>query len=162
MFGELNRWADMVLRRRYLVIAAFAAGLLALGWYGLGLGAHLGSGGWDDPSSESVRAAYLHQETFGSDHSADVILLYHAPAGKTIDDKAFAAPIVAALNALPDRFPQQIDRVNGAYWPTRTGTTLPEVFGSKDHRHAFASIAIHGTDPTEQMRNFRTVAHAFD
>ncbi|MBO0854991.1 MAG: MMPL family transporter, partial [Nocardia sp.] len=40
--------------------------------------------------------------------------------------------------------------------------TLPEVFGSKDHRHAFASIAIHGTDPTEQMRNFRTVAHAFD
>ncbi|MFI7193664.1 MMPL family transporter [Nocardia nova] len=162
MSAESNHWADVVLRRRFTVIGVLVTGLLALGWYGLGLGAHLSSSGWDDPSSESVRAAHVHEQIFGRDHSADVVLLYHAPPGTTIDDPAFAAPIVASLNSLPDRYPRQIDRVNGAYWPTRTGVALPDVFGSADREHAFASIAIHGDNPTEQMRNFRAVAHAFD
>ncbi|PSR70043.1 RND transporter [Nocardia sp. MDA0666] len=162
MSAESNHWADLVLRRRFTVIGVLVAGLLALGWYGLGLGEHLSSSGWDDPSSESVRAAHVHEEIFGRDHSADVVVLYHAPPGTTIDDPAFAAPIVASLDSLPKRFPQQIDRVNAAYWPTATGVALPDMFGSADREHAFASIAIHGDNPTEQMRNFRAVAHAFD
>ncbi|WP_227981524.1 MMPL family transporter [Nocardia spumae] len=156
-----GRWADIVLRRRWTVVVAMIAGLIALGAYGLGLGDHLSSSGWDDPTSESVRAAAVHQEIFGRDHSADVLVLYHAPPGSTIDDPAFSAPIVAALDSLPQRFPDRIDRVNGAYWPTRTGLALPDVFGSKDRRAAFASIAIHGDTPTEQMRNYRAVSHEF-
>ncbi|ONM48462.1 MMPL family transporter [Nocardia donostiensis] len=162
MFAELTHWADIVVRRRFTVIGVMVAGLLTLGWYGLGLGGQLSSSGWDDPASESVRAAQLRDKVFGQDHSGDVILLFHAPDGTTIDDPAFAAPIVASLNSLPQRFPDQIDRVNGAYWPTETGVTLPDIFGSADRKHAFASIAISGSDDTEQMRNFRTVADAFD
>ncbi|TLG15709.1 MMPL family transporter [Nocardia cyriacigeorgica] len=160
MFAELTQWADMVVRRRFTVIGVMVAGLLALGWYGLGLGGQLSSSGWDDPGSESVRAAHLRDEVFGTDHSADVLLLFHAPEGTAIDDPAFAEPIVAWLNELPQRFPEQIDRVNGAYWPTDTGVAMPDIFGTDDRRHAFASVAISGSDDTVQMRNFRTVAPA--
>ncbi|TLF77355.1 MMPL family transporter [Nocardia cyriacigeorgica] len=160
MFAELTQWADVVVRRRFTVIGVMVAGLLALGWYGLGLGGQLSSSGWDDPGSESVRAAHLRDEVFGTDHSADVLLLFHAPEGTAIDDPAFADPIVAWLNELPQRFPEQIDRVNGAYWPTETGVAMPDIFGTDDRRHAFASVAISGSDDTVQMRNFRTVAPA--
>ncbi|MBF6416137.1 MMPL family transporter [Nocardia cyriacigeorgica] len=160
MFAELTHWADVVVRRRFTVIGVMVAGLLALGWYGLGLGGQLSSSGWDDPGSESVRAAQLRDEVFGIDHSADVLLLFHAPEGTAIDDPAFADPIVAWLNELPQRFPAQIDRVNGAYWPTETGVAMPDIFGTDDRRHAFASVAISGTDDTAQMRNFRAVAPA--
>ncbi|MBF6434847.1 MMPL family transporter [Nocardia cyriacigeorgica] len=160
MFAELTQWADVVVRRRFTVIGVMVAGLLALGWYGLGLGGQLSSSGWDDPGSESVRAAQLRDEVFGTDHSADVLLLFHAPEGTAIDDPAFADPIVAWLNALPQRFPEQIERVNGAFWPTDTGVAMPDIFGTDDRRHAFASVAISGTDDTAQMRNFRAVAPA--
>ena len=160
IFALSGRWADVVLRGRFVVIGVMVAGLLALGGYGLGLGEQLSSSGWDDPSSQSVRAAQVRQQVFGRDHSADVLLLYHAPPGASLDDPDFADPIVAALDALPQRFPGRIDRVNGAYWPTTTGMALPELFGSDDGRHAFASIAIHGADATEQARNYRAVAEA--
>ncbi|MBF6455070.1 MMPL family transporter [Nocardia cyriacigeorgica] len=160
MFAELTQWADVVVRRRFTVIGVMVAGLLALGWYGLGLGGQLSSSGWDDPGSESVRAAQLRDEVFGTDHSADVLLLFHAPEGTAIDDPAFADPIVAWLNELPQRFPEQIERVNGAFWPTDTGVAMPDIFGTDDRRHAFASVAISGTDDTAQMRNFRAVAPA--
>ncbi|WP_249644964.1 MMPL family transporter [Nocardia sputi] len=161
MFAEFTRWTDTLVRRPFTVIGVVVAGLLALGVYGLGLGDHLSVSGWDDPTSESARAARLRDEAFGHDHIADVILLFHAPAGKTIDDPAFAATIVGHLNSLPQRFPGQITKINGTYWPTDTGLDLPDIFGSEDRDYAFASIAIRGDDDTEVMRNYRTVADRF-
>ncbi|WP_280386434.1 MMPL family transporter [Nocardia wallacei] len=160
MFAEFTHWAEAVVRRRFTVIGVTVLGLLALGSYGLGLGDRLSSSGWDDPSSESVRVAQLKDEVFGADHSSDVILLFHAPAGGTVDDPAFGRTIVDGLDSLPQRFPDEIDRVNGAYWPTETGFVMPELFGSPDRKHAFASLGIRGGDETEQMRNYRKVAHA--
>ncbi|MGW4327082.1 MMPL family transporter [Nocardia sp. NPDC004573] len=156
-----TRWADTLVRRRFIVLGLVVAGLLALGGYGFGLGDHLSVSGWDDPTSESARAARLKDEAFGRDHIADVLLLFHAPAGKTIDDPAFAATVVSHLNSLPRRFPDRIGKINAAYWRTDTGLELPDIFGSQDHAHAFASIAIRGTDDTEVMRNYRAVADEF-
>ncbi|WP_280250110.1 MMPL family transporter, partial [Nocardia abscessus] len=161
MFAEFTRWIDTLVRRRFTVIGLTVAGLLALGMYGLGLGDHLSVSGWDDPTSESARAARLKDETFGHDHIADVLLLVHAPAGKTLDDPAFAATVVGHLNSLPQRFPGQIAKINATYWPTETGQELPDIFGSRDRDYAFASIAIRGNDDTEVMRNYRTVADEF-
>ncbi|MEV0433125.1 MMPL family transporter [Nocardia sp. NPDC050413] len=158
MYAELRQWGDTVVRRRYAVIVTVVAGLLALGAYGLGLGADLSSSGFDDPSSEAVRAAHVRDNAFGRDHSSDLLLVFRAPDGTTIDDPAFAATVVAGLNDLPQRFPDRIDRVNGAYWPTDTGMALPEVFGSPARDKAFASIAIKGLNPTEQGRNYREIA----
>ncbi|MGY2026885.1 MMPL family transporter [Nocardia gipuzkoensis] len=161
MFAEFTRWIDTLVRRRFTVIGLTVAGLLALGVYGLGLGDHLSVSGWDDPTSESARAARLKDETFGHDHIADVLVLVRAPAGKTIDDPAFAATVVGHLNSLPQRFPDQITKINATYWPTETGLELPDIFGSQDRDYAFASIAIRGNDDTEVMRNYRTVAGEF-
>ncbi|MGW5451263.1 MMPL family transporter [Nocardia sp. NPDC003979] len=158
MYADLRQWGDTVVRRRYAVIVTVVAGLLALGAYGLGLGADLSSSGFDDPSSEAVRAAHVRDNAFGRDHSSDLLLVFRAPDGTTIDDPAFAATVVAGLNALPQRFPDRIDRVNGAYWPTDTGMALPEVFGSPARDKAFASIAVKGLNPTEQGRNYRAIA----
>ncbi|TDP41382.1 MMPL family transporter [Nocardia ignorata] len=158
MYAELRQWGDTVVRRRYAVIVTVVAGLLALGAHGLGLGADLSSSGFDDPSSEGVRAAHVRDNAFGRDHSSDLLLVFRAPDGTTIDDPAFAATVVAGLNDLPQRFPDRIDRVNGAYWPTDTGMALPEVFGSPARDKAFASIAVKGLNPTEQGRNYRAIA----
>ncbi|MGV9633344.1 MMPL family transporter [Nocardia rhamnosiphila] len=158
MFGEFTHWIDLIVRRRFVVLGVVVPALLALGGYGLGLGDRLGVSGWDDPGSESAHALRLKDEAFGRNHVADVILLFHAPAGATIDDPDFAATVVAHLDSLPKRFPAEIARINGAYWPTGTGLALPDIFGTEQRDHAFASVAVRGDDDTTVLRNYRKIA----
>ncbi|WP_067660293.1 MMPL family transporter [Nocardia harenae] len=157
-----TRWGDLVFKLRFAVLGIVSAALLALGGYGLGLGDHLSSSGWDDPTSESAQAARISDEAFGRDHNSDVIVLYTAPEGTTIEDPAFRDKIVDSLNRLPREHPEQIAKVNGAYWQTETGQASPLTFGSKDKKYTFASIAIVGDDDTTMVRNFRDVKDAFD
>ncbi|MGX1804243.1 MMPL family transporter [Nocardia sp. NPDC055321] len=160
MFIGFALWADFVVRRRLLVLGLVSAGLLALGGYGLGLHAHLSSGGWDDPRSESVRAAWLRESAFGRDRAGDVILLFRAPDGATIDDPGFASTVSGFLDSLPRDHPREISKVNGAYWPTETGVAQRNVFGTEDRQYGFASIALAGDDETTVMRDYRTIAGA--
>ncbi|BDT89804.1 MMPL family transporter [Nocardia cyriacigeorgica] len=156
-----TRWGDLVYRLRFAVIGVVVAALLALGGYGLGLGDHLSNSGWDDPTSESAEAARISDSAYGRDHTSDVIVLYTAPEGKTIHDPEFSSKIIDSLNRLPREHPEQIAKVNGAYWPTETGPAQPSLFGSKDGKHTFASIAIVGDNDTEMVRNFRAVKDVF-
>ncbi|MFI5717725.1 MMPL family transporter [Nocardia sp. NPDC051750] len=154
----MRGWIDLIVRRPVVVIGVVVAGLLALGGYGLGLNDRLGVSGWDDPGSESAHALQLRDEAFGRNHVADVILLFHAPAGATIDDPDFAATVVGHLNRLPENFPDEIAGINGAYWPTDTGLAVPDIFGTEERDHAFASVGIRGGDDTTVLRNYRKVA----
>ncbi|WP_431968358.1 MMPL family transporter [Nocardia sp. bgisy134] len=156
-----TRWGDLVYRLRWAVIGIVCAALLALGGYGLGLEHHLSSSGWDDPTSESADAARIADGAFGRDHTSDVILLYTAPQGKTIDDPQFRDKVVDSLNRLPKEHPNEIAKVNGAYWQTETGPGVPLTFGSKDKKSTFASIAIVGDNDTEMVRNYRKVKDVF-
>ncbi|MFF3227210.1 MMPL family transporter [Nocardia suismassiliense] len=156
--SEFTHWIDLLVRRRFSVIVLVVGGLLALGVYGLGLHSHLSVSGWDDPGSESAKAARLKDHAFGDDHVADLLLLFHAPDGATVDDPGFAATVTAHLDSLPQRFPDEIIAVNGAYWETDTGLAVPEIFGTEDREHAFASIAIRGDDDTAVLNNYREIA----
>ncbi|MFE7796719.1 MMPL family transporter [Nocardia sp. NPDC057440] len=156
-----TRWGDLVYRWRFAVVGVVTAALLALGGYGLGLEDHLSSSGWDDPTSQSAQAARLSDEAFGRDHNSDVIVLYTAPDGKTIEDPDFRDKIVDSLNRLPREHPDEISRINGAYWQTETGPPSPVFFGSKDKKYTFASIAIQGDNDTDMVRNFRKVKDVF-
>ncbi|MFD0365532.1 MMPL family transporter [Nocardia sp. GCM10030253] len=156
-----TRWGDLVYRLRFAVIGVVTAALLALGGYGLGLEDHLSSSGWDDPTSQSAQAARLSDQAFGRDHNSDVIVLYTAPDGKTIDDPEFRQKIVDSLNSLPREHPNEITKINGAYWQTETGPASPMTFGSKDKKYTFASIAIQGDNDTDMVRNFRNVKDVF-
>ncbi|WP_054815393.1 MMPL family transporter [Nocardia arizonensis] len=156
-----TRWGDLVYRLRFAVLGVVVAALLGLGGYGFGLEDHLSSSGWDDPTSESSRAAQIADAAFGRDHNSDVIVLYTAPEGKTIDDPQFRQKVVDSLNALPKDHPNEISRVNGAYWQTETGPGVPLTFGSKDKKYTFASLAIVGDNDTDMVRNYRKVKDAF-
>ncbi|WP_378734778.1 MMPL family transporter [Nocardia brasiliensis] len=155
-----TRWGDLVYKLRFGVIGIVAAALLALGGYGLGLGDNLSSSGWDDPNSESSQGARIADAAFGRDHTSDVIVLYTAPEGKTIDDPEFKKKVLDSLNSLPREHPE-ITKINGAYWQTETGPASPLTFGSKDKKYTFASIAIKGDNDTEMLNNFRKVKDVF-
>ncbi|GAB2648646.1 MMPL family transporter [Nocardia goodfellowii] len=156
-----TRWGDLVYRLRYSVIGLVAAALLSLGFYGLGVADHLVSSGFDDPTSESTHAARLADASYGRDHNSDVLVLYAAPAGKTIDDPEFKQKVLTSLNSLPKDYPGQIAKINGAYWQTETGPAQPSLFGSKDKKYTFASIAIVGDNDTDMVRNYRVVKDKF-
>ncbi|KAA0016313.1 MMPL family transporter [Antrihabitans cavernicola] len=154
------KWGNFVYHLRYTVIGVMVAGLLALGAYGLGLENHLSQSGWDDPGSESSRAAQLTDATYGRDHTSDVVAIYTAPAGKTIDDPTFSAAVTDSLNSLPKDHPDQIDKVNISAFKSDSGQQTAAA-ADKSRQHGIASIAIKGNTDTEQAQNFRVVKNAF-
>ncbi|MFE6923678.1 MMPL family transporter [Nocardia sp. NPDC057663] len=156
-----TRWGDLVYRFRFAVIGVVGAAMLALGAYGTGLGDRLTQSGWFDPGSESVQGAQIADGAYGRDHMADVIVMYNAPADKTIDDPEFQRKVVASLSTVVAEHPDQISKINGTYWKVGDAPSVPSAFGSKDKKHAFASIAIAGDNDTVIMTNYRAVQDAF-
>ena len=155
-----DRWGELVHRARFTVIAVMVAGLLGLAGYGASLNDHLSQSGWDDPGSESVAAAKLADGTFGRDTNGDVLALYTAPEGRTVDDPEFAAKVKDSLNSLVADHPDQILKINGAYWPTNGAPAVPAL-ADQSRQHAVASVAIAGDNDTELTNNFRDVKDEF-
>ncbi|MDH6677218.1 putative membrane protein YdfJ with MMPL/SSD domain [Rhodococcus sp. LBL1] len=154
------RWGDLVYRARFTVIAVMVAGLLALGAYGSGLGPHLSQSGWDDPGSESVQAAKLADATFGRDAASDVVAMYTAPAGKTVDDPQFSAKVSDSLQRVLAEHPDEVAKVNASYFAV-PNTPRVASLADKDKTHAIASIALKGDNDTAITNNFREVRDAF-
>ncbi|SDD17893.1 MMPL family transporter [Rhodococcus tukisamuensis] len=151
-----DSWGRLVYRLRYTVIGVMVALLLGLGAYGLGLENNLSQSGWDDPGSESVAAAKLADGTFGRDTKADVVALYTAPEGKTVDDPAFGAKITQNLDQLVQNNPDKILAVNGSYWQTKLAA-----LADPSKTHAIASVGIAGANDTEVAANFKAVRDQF-
>ncbi|WP_433563734.1 MMPL family transporter [Nocardia sp. CA-151230] len=154
-----TRWGDLVYKLRYTVLGVVVAAMLSLGAFGFGLEDHLSSSGWFDPNSSSSQAAVLKDQVYGRDHNSDVVVLYTAPDGGTVDDPAWNQKIIDNLNNLPVKYPE-IGQINGSPWKTNTGQQLAQA-ASPDRKHAFASIAIKGDNDTDMVRNYRKVKDAF-
>ena len=84
MFEALGRGAY---RRRRWVIAAAAVFLAFAGMWGTGVFGSLTGAGFDDPASDSYRAAQRAAAELGRD-DADMLVLYRS-AERTVDDPAF-------------------------------------------------------------------------
>ncbi|WP_338888389.1 MMPL family transporter [Rhodococcus sovatensis] len=153
-------WGDLVHRWRYTVLGVMIAGLLAMAGYGVGFEDHLSQGGFDDPGSESVEAGILADSTFGRDTQGDVIVLYTAPEGRTVDDPQFSAAVADNLETLVAEHPDQILKINGTYFPVE-GTLSVPALATADRQHAIASIAIVGDNDTELTNNFQAVKDVF-
>ena len=154
------RWGDLVYRMRFTVIGVMVAGLLGFAAYGLDLNDHLSQSGWDDPGSESVEAARLADQTFGRDKQGDVIVLYTAPEGGTVDDPEFNAKVTDSLNSLVSDNPDQIEKINGTYFKV-DGVVSAPALATVDRTHAIASIAIVGANDTELTNNFQAIKDVF-
>ncbi|MEG8183128.1 MMPL family transporter [Nocardia terpenica] len=149
----LLRWGRFVHRHRLLVFAVLLVAVAASGFYGRDLGSRLTQGGWFDEHSESVVASQLADRTFGRDRDADVIVLYTAPPGTTVDTPSVREAVAAALARLRAAHPDRIQKIDSYFDGPMMGA-----FADASRRHAFASIGLRGAD-TETVTNYLAIEH---
>jgi RND superfamily putative drug exporter len=143
MFGA---WGALVHRRRWVVIAVVLAVTVLGGGWGLGVFGKLSQGGYTDPASQSSTAGDLVDSTFGK-QAGDVVVVYTAPPGHTVDGPAVTAAARAVLHSLP---PGAVSSET-SYWDTGS----PQL-ATSNHRHALAGITLVSNDPTAA---YRTIEH---
>lgn len=96
----LARWAAVVVRRPWWVLAAaFLLAALA-GVTTSSLTGRLEQGGYEVPGSESVRAADLAGEAL-KDRRSDALAVYTVPSGRSVDETEVVDAVRAALDELP-------------------------------------------------------------
>ncbi|APT85602.1 MMPL family transporter [Corynebacterium aquilae] len=146
-----EKWGHFAYRHRVavpIVVIGFIVGLFAL--FGTQLGALMSQEGWDDPGSSSTKAAAIEQEVFGRDNGGDVVIVYTAPEGRTVDDPAIVGPAQRHLDQLAASNPDTIDHVT-SYFEKRT-----PMLATQDKHMAFAAIGLKG-DGEDVLKNFRAV-----
>ncbi|MBL1074216.1 MMPL family transporter [Nocardia sp. 2] len=154
-------WGNLVCRLRFAVIGVVVAAMLALGGYGLGLNSHVSSSGMFDPNSESMEVGEIAGVAFGRGHEVDVVVLYTAPEGKTVDDPAFSAAVVDSLKSVRDDHPNAIRGINISYWPLEDGQQPVKLAATEDKKRAVATIALRGEGDGDMQRSYTEVKDAF-
>ncbi|HWS31806.1 MAG TPA: MMPL family transporter, partial [Actinoplanes sp.] len=81
-------WGSRVARLRWPVLVITLVAVLGAGGWGFGVFGQLTEGGYNDPGSESARAADAVTEATGG-KSGDVVAIY-TPDGGDIDDAALS------------------------------------------------------------------------
>jgi uncharacterized membrane protein YdfJ with MMPL/SSD domain len=132
MTERLGRFAY---RRRWLVLAAAVAFLAVAVAWGTGVFGRLTSGGFEDPGSQSARAAAVAAADLGRD-DADVVVLYRS-ADRTVDDPAYRQAVTGTLDALPD---DAVERTVSWF-----GTGAPGLV-SADRHATYAVLTLRGNE----------------
>ena len=96
----LIRWGAFVARRARLVVAAGVLLVIAAAGFGFGVFDKLQDGGFDDPASQSAKAADLEQDAFGR-READLVAIYSSDS-MAVDDPAFESAVDDVLSGIPD------------------------------------------------------------
>ncbi|MBF6258026.1 MMPL family transporter [Nocardia farcinica] len=148
------RWGRFVHRHRFLVLAVVAVAVLLSGYFGRDLNQRFTQEGWFDEASESVAAAKLADSTFGRDTDSDLILLYTAPTGRTVDDAEVRGPVTAHLAELLARYPDRILKID-SYWDSPFAAQATDA----SRTHAFASVGLRG-DGTATVENYLAIKDA--
>ncbi len=146
-----QRWGRFAYRHRYLVFAVFLLAVALSGFYGRDLAGRLTQEGWFDESSESVAASKLADATFGRDTDSDLILLYTAPEGRTVDDPQVRDAVTAQLAGLIAEHPDRILKID-SYWDS----AFTSGFADDSRTHAFASVGLRG-EGTATVDNYTAI-----
>ncbi|MCS5480537.1 MMPL family transporter [Corynebacterium sp. YIM 101645] len=146
-----EKWGHFSYRHRRLVpLIVIAAIVVLYAVFGLRLDDRMSQEGWDDPGSSSTAAAAIELETFGRDNSGDVILLFEAAEGRSINDPVTFGAIASHLEDLKTGHPEEIAHVT-SYFDTRNAQLINE-----DGTVAFAAIGLRG-DGEQTLRDFRAI-----
>ncbi|WP_420753866.1 MMPL family transporter [Rhodococcus sp. O3] len=130
----MNRWATTVVARRWWVLGLAVLIVAVAGAWGTGVFGNLSSAGFYDPNSESYKVAEIVEENFGP-QTADIIAMYTAPEGRTVED------IEADVSAVLDRFAAEVPtHAINTYWSTAPPAN--QLLLSKDGRSVAASITL--------------------
>jgi RND superfamily putative drug exporter len=138
----LTRLAGLAVARRRLVLVVTALFLAIAGAFGGGVAAELSGGGFDDPDSESVRAAQVLEEQFGAG-APNLALLVSAPDG--VDDPA----AVAAGQALVARLAAEPGVTEVTSWWT---SGRPDALKARDGSSAVVLARLTGADDAAVTR----------
>lgn len=163
----MTRWSAVVLRRPWLVLLLAAGLVVVAGAWGSTVGDRLGTGGYADPGSESMRVERLVEEKFGR-QSPDVVVVYSAPPGATVDDigprvQAQLDTVDPALLSRPVVTPWNTPPV-AQYLRSETGDrALALVFAAGDENQrlaAYSELAEHLAVPgvSTELTGFAAVA----
>ncbi|WP_063057783.1 MMPL family transporter [Nocardia sienata] len=149
--SQTHPWGRFVYRHRLAVLVVFAALVVVSGLYGRDLADRLTQEGWFDESSESVAASKLADATFGRDTDSDVIALYTAPPGRTVDDPEVRSAVTDRLSGLLRDHPDRVLRID-SYWDS----ALSGQFADDSRTHAFASIGLRG-EGSATVENYQAI-----
>jgi len=147
MYESLGRF--LYRRRRWVLALAGVFVVVAAAW-GTGVFGSLSGGGFDDPNSESARAAQRIEQTFGR-HEADIVALYSSPT-MTVDDPAFRQAAQGAMASLPK---SQVARVT-TYWETNATPLV-----SSDRHSTYALVELVGEDEDARETAYEAVKDDF-
>jgi len=130
----VNRWAQFVVARSRWVLAFVLLVVLVAGAWGVGVFGKLSGTGYYDPDSEAVKVEQIIYDTFGS-QAADIIALYTAPEGRTVDD------IRPDVERTLDEFLEQVPAESiQTYWTAPP--PMNQLLLSTDQRSVAASITL--------------------
>jgi RND superfamily putative drug exporter len=122
----MERLGRFVTRHPRALLVASALFIAAAGALGAGVADHLSTGGFEDPASESTRAAARIERVFGI-ADPDVVLVVHARSG-SVDDPAVQRAGSALTQALAGE--KGVGRVD-SYWSLGGAPPLRSFDGSK-------------------------------
>jgi RND superfamily putative drug exporter len=146
-----TRLGHLTVRRRRLVLALTGAFAVLAAVLGTGVFGALGTQGFDDPSSDSSRAAALLEERFGAAEPNLVLLVDAGPAGV---DAALAAAAGADLTSRLAATPGVTQVVS--YWSLGNAPALRSNAGDK--ALVVGSIAGSDTERAERLEAVRALA----
>ena len=138
MFEALGR---VMYRRRRWVVALALVLVGAAAFWGTGVFGSLTGAGFEDPGSESSKAAEVAAATLGRS-SADVVVLYSS-ADRTVDDPAFRDAVTGTLDALP----RDAVAATTTYWSTGAAPLV-----SHDRHSTYAVLTLTGADQVDRVR----------
>ncbi|PRY45861.1 MMPL family transporter [Umezawaea tangerina] len=142
------KWGSLAYHRRWVVLIAIVLLSVGGGIWGLGVFDKLSQGGYDAPGSEAARANKVAQDAFGR-QGGDVIVIYTAPQGSTVDSPELAAKVAKQLDALPDDVVKQV----ASYWNTQLPT-----FANADKTKGLAAITLQAGDSNAQIKQFQQIS----
>ncbi|MGO1950294.1 MAG: MMPL family transporter, partial [Mycobacteriaceae bacterium] len=151
-------WGDIAFRFRRIIPAVIIL-LIAVLYLGLGtqLGDRMSQEGWDDPNSDSTRAAQIEQETFGRDDAGDAVVLVHSDGGgdgADLRDPALQENVTSQLNAVATANQDAVSGVT-SFFETNQDQMITED-AQDGSQSAFAAISLQGTED-EVLKNFRVI-----
>ena len=139
-------WGSWVARFRWPVLVCTVVAVAAAGMWGLGVFGQLTEGGYNDPGSESTRAAEVVHDELGG-QGGDVVVIY-TPVSGGIDDAALGRRVQTRLGALP---PSSVTAV-ASYWPDKVAQ-----YRSADGSRAVAVLTLAGDDEGEKLEAYREI-----
>jgi uncharacterized membrane protein YdfJ with MMPL/SSD domain len=147
MFEALGR---VMYRRRRWVVAVAVAFVVFAGVWGTGVFGAMTSGGFEDPGSESSRAAEVAAQALGRD-SADAVVLYRSD-DLTVDDPAFRTAVDESLAAVPSG----LLATTTTFW----ATGAPQLVSTDRHATYAVLQFADGVDDADAIAAIRADVHA--